>query len=265
MKLHYYWTLLLVLQTSFISAQIGIGTQYPDASSILDIESTKKGLLFPRLTTSERNLIENPAHSLLIYNSTKLSVEMNIGTKTNPNWVTIGNTSNSASISTPLASGAIFVGNSQGMANPVVMSGDATINSAGIITIENQAVISKMLTGFTANTGKISATDTLLQAIQKLDGNQSRNAIKLINDDYLLLLDDYTIVCDAELKSIIINLPEVSSCKGKVYSIAKIDETDNVLYINPPIQLTKTNTISALNYPKYFKIQSDGRVWYIIN
>jgi hypothetical protein len=58
MKLHYYWTLLLVLQTSFISAQIGIGTQYPDASSILDIESAKKGVLFPRLTTIQRNLIQ---------------------------------------------------------------------------------------------------------------------------------------------------------------------------------------------------------------
>lgn len=262
MKLHYYWTLLLVLQTSFISAQIGIGTQYPDASSILDIESTKKGLLFPRLTTSERNLIENPAHSLLIYNSTNLSVEMNIGTKTNPNWVAIGN---SSSISTSLAPSAIFVGNSQGMANPVVMSGDASLSSLGVITIENQAVISKTLTGYTTNTGKISATDNIVQAIQKLDGNQSINAIKTINNDYVLLLDDYTIVCDAEFKSITIILPEASSAKGKVYSIAKIDETANVLYINPPIQLTKTNTISALNYPKYFKIQSDGRIWYIIN
>lgn len=262
MKLHYYWTLLLVLQTSFISAQIGIGTKLPDASSILDIESTKKGVLFPRLTTSERNLIQNPAHSLLIYNSTNLSVEMNIGTKTNPNWVAIGN---SSSISTSLAPGAIFVGNSQGNANPVIMSGDASLSSLGVITIENQAVISKTLTGFTANTGKISATDNIVQAIQKLDGNKSINAIKTIIDDYVLLLDDYTIVCDAELKSITIILPEVSSCIGKVYSIAKIDETANVLYINPPIQLTKTNTISALNYPKYFKIQSDGRVWYIIN
>jgi hypothetical protein len=261
MKLHYYWTLLLVLQTSFISAQIGIGTQYPDASSILDVESTKKGLLFPRLTTSERNLIENPAHSLLIYNSTNLSVEMNIGTKTNPNWVSLG----SSSISTSLATSAIFVGNSQGMANPVFMSGDASLSSLGVITIENQAVISKTLTGYTTNTGKISATDNIVQAIQKLDGNKSINAIKTINNDYVLLLDDYTIVCDAEFKSITIILPEVSNAKGKVYSIAKIDETDNVLYINPPIQLTKTNTISALNYPKYFKIQSDGRVWYIIN
>jgi hypothetical protein len=261
MKLYHYFALFYLLQTGIVFGQIGIGTRLPDASSILDIESTNKGLLFPRLTTTERNLIQNPAHSLLIYNSTTLSVEMNIGTKTNPNWVAIG----SSSISTSLAPSTIFVGNSQGIANPVIMSGDASLSSLGVITIENQAVISKTLTGFTTNSGKISATDNIVQAIQKLDGNQSINAIKTINDDYLLLLDDYTIVCDAEFKSITIILPEVSSCKGKVYSIAKIDKTANVLYINPPIQLTKTTTISALNYPKFFKIQSDGRVWYIIN
>jgi hypothetical protein len=61
-----------------------------------------------------------------------------------------------------------------------------------------------------------------------------------------------------------INLPEVNSSPGKIYVITKIDETSNELNINPPIQLSKKNTISQLNYPKSFKIQSDGKVWYVI-
>ncbi|MFM9827033.1 ice-binding family protein [Flavobacterium sp.] len=51
-------------------AQVGIGTTNPDASSILDMTSTTQGLLIPRMTSSERNLILSPATGLLIYNTT---------------------------------------------------------------------------------------------------------------------------------------------------------------------------------------------------
>lgn len=43
----------------------------PDISAVLDISSSNKGVLFPRLTTQERDLIQNPAEGLLIYNKTK--------------------------------------------------------------------------------------------------------------------------------------------------------------------------------------------------
>lgn len=48
---------------------IGIGTSTPHASAILDLSFTNKGMLFPRLTTAQRNAISNPAPGLLIYNS----------------------------------------------------------------------------------------------------------------------------------------------------------------------------------------------------
>ncbi len=38
-------------------AQIGIGTTNPAATAALDIESTTKGLLIPRLTQTQRNAI----------------------------------------------------------------------------------------------------------------------------------------------------------------------------------------------------------------
>ncbi|MCX7861452.1 MAG: hypothetical protein N2449_00455 [Bacteroidales bacterium] len=41
----------------------------PHSSSILDLESTDKGLLIPRMTTEQRNSISNPANSLLIFNT----------------------------------------------------------------------------------------------------------------------------------------------------------------------------------------------------
>lgn len=48
-------------------AQVGIGTNNPDASAQLEILSTSKGLLIPRLSISQRDAIPNPANGLLIY------------------------------------------------------------------------------------------------------------------------------------------------------------------------------------------------------
>ncbi|MBU0765653.1 MAG: hypothetical protein KJ607_12535, partial [Bacteroidetes bacterium] len=39
-----------------------------DNSAILDITSTEKGLLLPRLTNAQREAITSPANGLLIYN-----------------------------------------------------------------------------------------------------------------------------------------------------------------------------------------------------
>lgn len=41
-----------------------------DSSAILDVSSSEKGVLFPRMTESEKNNISNPAFGLLIFNKT---------------------------------------------------------------------------------------------------------------------------------------------------------------------------------------------------
>ena len=56
--------------SSFSSAQVGIGTTNPDASSVLDLTSTTAGLLPPRMTTTQRDAILSPAVGLFIYNTT---------------------------------------------------------------------------------------------------------------------------------------------------------------------------------------------------
>jgi hypothetical protein len=43
-------------------------------------------------------------------------------------------------------------------------------------TLTNSAVISKVITGYTSGAGTVAATDTVLQAIQKLNGNDATNA-----------------------------------------------------------------------------------------
>jgi hypothetical protein len=66
---------------------IGIGTAVPDASSIIDIFSESKGFLMPRLSTSQRDNITDPATGLMIYNHTLNDGQLNIGTPSVPIWI----------------------------------------------------------------------------------------------------------------------------------------------------------------------------------
>ena len=50
-----------------ILAQVGIGTSNPHASAALEIQSTSKGFLFPRMTEVARDAISNIATGLTIY------------------------------------------------------------------------------------------------------------------------------------------------------------------------------------------------------
>lgn len=52
------------------SVAIKGGNSAPDASSILDVESTGRGVLIPRMTTVQRDAIGAPRESLRIYNTT---------------------------------------------------------------------------------------------------------------------------------------------------------------------------------------------------
>ena len=50
---------------------VGINTNTPDQSAILHLEADDKGLLVPRLTSTQRDAIASPATGLIIYNSTE--------------------------------------------------------------------------------------------------------------------------------------------------------------------------------------------------
>ena len=59
--------LLLLLVSTSIYSQIGFGTLEPEPSSIVDITSTEKGFLIPRMTEVQMNAIDSPAEALMIY------------------------------------------------------------------------------------------------------------------------------------------------------------------------------------------------------
>jgi hypothetical protein len=54
---------------------IGIGTATNDASALLDVSSTTRGVLIPRVTLAERNAIAAPANGLQIFNKSNNKIE----------------------------------------------------------------------------------------------------------------------------------------------------------------------------------------------
>ncbi len=60
--------LLTTTQFYLVSAQtVGIGTTNPSNSALLDLTSTNKGLLIPRMTGAQRAAITTPAYGLVVY------------------------------------------------------------------------------------------------------------------------------------------------------------------------------------------------------
>ena len=58
---------IFVLLQLCLYAQVGIGTATPDASAKLDVTSTTKGFLPPRMTAAQRSAISSPTNGLLVY------------------------------------------------------------------------------------------------------------------------------------------------------------------------------------------------------
>jgi collagen type VII alpha len=63
--------LILIGIRSFAQQNVSISDvpSTPNPTSVLDVSSTTKGMLIPRLTTAQRNAIQGPANGLLVYDT----------------------------------------------------------------------------------------------------------------------------------------------------------------------------------------------------
>jgi uncharacterized protein (TIGR02145 family) len=86
------WGLAVLTATSLLcslyslSAQTIMGDVSGDPSALLDLKSTDRGVLMPRMTTAERSAIVNPAEGLLVFNTTLGCLEINAGSSGSPDW-----------------------------------------------------------------------------------------------------------------------------------------------------------------------------------
>ena len=76
MKFSFFLTLASIFATGLAHAQVGIGTQTPSNTAVLELSASDKGVLFPRLTSVQRAAISSPADGLYVFD-----------TNTNSLWV----------------------------------------------------------------------------------------------------------------------------------------------------------------------------------
>jgi hypothetical protein len=167
--------LLLLVSVTFTHAQVGVGTVTPHASAQLDVSSTTKGLLPPRMTTAQRNAISNPATGLIIFNTTSNALNIYFSgawfqlnssaiTGSIATLVTASPTNNGSLESGSAASGVNSVvsytgGNGESHVGQVVSSTNVTgltaTLSAGTFAVGN-GTLTYNITGTPANDGTAS-------------------------------------------------------------------------------------------------------------
>jgi hypothetical protein len=98
MKKYFHFVLALIICRPTIGQNVGIGTSNPNASSILDVNSSNKGILLPRvfLQNSVDNItVPNPAVNLIVFNTNPaiaggIGLFYNNNTMASPNWAKVG-------------------------------------------------------------------------------------------------------------------------------------------------------------------------------
>jgi hypothetical protein len=123
---------LVVIACSLTSmAQVGIGTNTPDASAKLDIKANGSavGLLLPRITTTQRDAsIKSPNAGLVIYNSTTKVLEVAISGSL---WADVVNgTTSSVASGITTSTGKIGIGTTTPNANAIL---DVNSSTSGVL------------------------------------------------------------------------------------------------------------------------------------
>ena len=89
------FSILSCLHSSAQSVAINADGSAPDASAMLDVKNSSKGLLIPRMTEAQRLAIVNPANSLIVYQTDgQAGYYYNSGSSFSPVWIANGTISN---------------------------------------------------------------------------------------------------------------------------------------------------------------------------
>ena len=128
---------LLIAFTIHAQNNIGIGTNTPNPNAKLDISSTTKGLLIPRMSSTQRITLAGTLgmsdEGMIVYDTDLQKFfywDKNIGFSGNWNQLRPGS----------LSDGKIWIGDATNTAVEQSLSGDITLSNTGVTTIEVNAV-----------------------------------------------------------------------------------------------------------------------------
>jgi hypothetical protein len=224
-------TVLTLAFSSSIFSQVGIGTTTPHASAELDVTSTSKGFLLPRMTTVQRDLIGSPAAGLVIYNTSTSKAEVNVGSSVAPIWQ-----ATSSALPTGTSGQTLRHDGTNWVANSTIINTGTNVGIGTTSPVSNLDI-----------QGSLGLKVTTITAATALD--QTHNVV-------LCNTGPYTV-----------SLPAAASNTGKVYYIKNIDAEGDAITIdgNGTENINANLTYSLNNYHHVVRIISDGNNWHIID
>ncbi|MNV03294.1 hypothetical protein D3C71_935540 [compost metagenome] len=143
MKKSIVLVLFALLAATSLQAQVGINTSTPDSSAALDIQSPSggsdtRGVLFPRMTSTQRTTIANPAQSLIVFDTDSMMFYYRVGTR----WVGLTPTEpiGTSGVGAPHLSGDITL-NAGTISAPNMSSQTTTTNTLAVPGFSNNALV----------------------------------------------------------------------------------------------------------------------------
>lgn len=157
------FTALVALLPLTALAQVGVGTSNPDASAALDVTATDKGMLVPRVTTTQQNAISSPATGLLVFNTSNNQFEFYDG----GGWIGIAGTSYIAGTGIDINSDIISVSSAVVTSNYGSAVQVASLNTTGVLTGSEIRISSLSAAQIAALTGQTAG-----RIVYQNDGNK---------------------------------------------------------------------------------------------
>lgn len=277
--------LYLLFSSSHLIAQvvqkIGNNPFIINSKTVLELESTTKGFLPPRLSVTQQTALGTSLpQGLLIYviDGAHEGIQLWDGTK----WIYYVDSAAldlKANISSPTFTGTVGgisatmvglgnVNNTSDLAKPISILTLAALDSkANIATVTSALALKEDKINKTTDINSDPTSEIKYPSVSAVKNyvDAHLNTIKTIYEGYEVVREDYTLLCNNDRTAFELKLPNPGELIGKIYVIRKIDESINVLTISPSLKLTELTEISTLNYPKTIRIQSNGEYWYIID
>jgi len=247
----YMLAILFLVQIAFVTkvyaqnVSINSTGNLADTSAMLDVSSTNKGFLAPRMTTAQQNAIILPATGLLIFNSSTNLFMVNTGSSITPVWTPLvsGSTTHTlGSVTNTLTS----VVNGVSATSPIVNSVSNNSSANTLSTVVNGVA------GAGVNLINSNALNSSTNTLTSTVNGVASGGVNIINSNTLGLSGGSLTSTVNGVASIALSLNSLDS---------SIYKTDGTLQANRTVTMSANNlTFGSTSGNIIFNPSSTGKV-----